>query len=51
MPKQPNHQPIYQAAKDLTEHPAEPPDHSGQSGGPDAPASPSASSSGRRARP
>ena len=33
MPKQPNHQPIYQAAKDLTEHPAEPPDHSGQSGG------------------
>ena len=33
MPKQPNHQPIHQAAKDLTEHPAEPPDHSGQSGG------------------
>ena len=29
MPKQP----IHQAAKDLTEHPAEPPDHSGQSGG------------------
>ena len=33
MPKQTNHQPIHQAAKDLTEHPAEPPDHSGQSGG------------------
>lgn len=33
MPKQPNHQPIHQAAKDLTEHPAEHPDHSGQSGG------------------
>ena len=33
MLKQTNHQPIYQAAKDLTEHPAEPPDHSGQSGG------------------
>ena len=33
MPKQPNHQPIHRAAKDLTEHPAEHPDHSGQSGG------------------
>ena len=33
MPKQPNHQPIHQAAEDLTEQPAEPPDHSGQSGG------------------
>ncbi len=33
MPKQPNHQPIHQAAKDLTEHLAEHPDHSGQSGG------------------
>ncbi|OLO71196.1 ABC transporter ATP-binding protein [Actinomyces oris] len=32
MPKQPNHQPIHQAAKDLTEHPAEHPDHSGRSG-------------------